>query len=43
MRINGEIQGLFEKYELQLRSGSVGQQHSQQQHSVVQNYIHDIL
>jgi hypothetical protein len=24
MRINGEIQGLFEKYELQLRSVSVG-------------------
>jgi hypothetical protein len=43
MRINGQIQGLFEKYELQLRSVPVGQQHLQQQHSDVQNDIHDIL
>jgi hypothetical protein len=43
MRINGEIQGLFKKYKLQLRSVQVGQRHSQQQHSDVQNYIHDIL
>jgi hypothetical protein len=43
MRINGEIQGLFKKYKLQLRSVSVGQQHLQQQHFVLQNDIHDIL
>jgi hypothetical protein len=43
MRINGQIQGLFEKYELQLRGVSVGQQHPQQQHFVLQNDIHDIL
>jgi hypothetical protein len=43
MRFNGEIQGPFKKYKLQLHSVQVGQRHSQQQHSDVQNDIHDIL
>jgi hypothetical protein len=43
MRINGQIQGLFEKYELQLCSVSVGKQHPHQQHFVLQNDIDDIL
>jgi hypothetical protein len=38
MKFNGEIQGLFKKYKLQLHSVQVGQQHSD-----VQYDVHDIL
>jgi hypothetical protein len=43
MRSNGQVQGSFDKYELQLRNVPVGKQYLQRQQYVVYSGIHGIL